>query len=442
MPADQQSNNEEQNREDYRKDINLLPEDLRRELKSTGAAAARRKFSQPRKNQSARPAKPKTPGLMAWWKSLGKQKVSSPTSQPEAKTAPVKFQPSVKPNLQVDVTGPTTPTTDEELDFLAVSPASQPSADPGLEPEPPTPAAPPPPLVEKKPAPAPDQKDQKDQKPEEKPLSRPAPGKKLVAPSAAQPPPPPAAPTKERKPFASIREIMEKDQSGPASNEDFEVNLIPTEYISTDILKRFQKQAIIVGIASLVAVGILYLAISVYGSDRQQQILEIKEKIQVNQAEIDNSKRTLDQLSDFTKQTRYVSEVLVNQKRWSNLFSFLEAETISEVYFDSVIGGKDNKVTLSVNARSYYDLARQVLLWKGNSQISQVEFNSASIDLALWEEYLTNLKNALAEQESLRQQGRLVTQEIVIPGYSEMKDLVTVKSTISFYFNPTLMNKE
>ena len=236
----------------------------------------------------------------------------------------------------------------------------------------------------------------------------------------------------KRASFSSLKELVENEPE--PRTEEFDVNLIPAELITADIKKNFIKKLVMAGVGSLLVVVIFYAGVSILGAKRQTEISTVKQEVEKLSGELDKAQDTLNRLSNFTKQASLVSEVLKGQKKWSQLFSLLEEETIPEVYYTSVSVSSNNEVGLSLVAKSYHDLARQYIIFQSNPHIKEISMGGANMNTEVWEEYLKELQLS-AEREKLASEREEEVPEFKMPSFAQMQNLITVNSDFKFIYD-------
>jgi hypothetical protein len=154
-----------------------------------------------------------------------------------------------------------------------------------------------------------------------------------------------------------------------------DINLIPKEYRKRglDIGGVFSR-------AGMIVLGILILSLLIYGGlfiycnnvdkktkDTEQQITNLQ------------SGRDLatENIIDKTgEKLALVEDIFKNHLYWSQFFAEIEKATVNKVYFpESKFSIDNNKinVNLSGKATSYSDIARQMVSFKENPSLEQIE---------------------------------------------------------------------
>lgn len=409
MSIDQPKNNLEEKDDAYQKDINLLPENMPSPEKIKEVKKPSPKMTSPVNNSVSSLKKSRSSA----WKKLLSKFFKKPPLQKQAtkpqgkKSDSIKFFPSKKPSLQVDIKP------------KAKTPDNLPQSD-----------RPTPPVVsDASPAKLPENKTSQDSVGAGSSAAR-AKDLQIKDISASKPV---SDESQKNNSFTSIKEMVDRDYPDKDESEGFDVNLIPSELITADSQKNFIKKIIIAAAVSILAVVVLYLGISILGSNRQDEIQLMKNDVERLTADLEKAQDTLSQLSNFTKQVGLVGSIVSGQKKWSELFDLLEAETISEVYYTSVTISSNDQVSLEVTAKSYHDLARQYLIFQNNPKITNLYLGAATMDTQVWEDYLAELK-LQTEKQQAQSSRNLEEIKFELPTYNQMQQLITIDSNISFVY--------
>lgn len=232
-----------------------------------------------------------------------------------------------------------------------------------------------------------------------------------------------------KTPVASIKAMVD-DGGKPPTASPFHVNLIPEELRETFDKKVAVKKAAVVGVASVLVVALSFFSLLIFMGGKRKMVKEFKQRIESIEKRMAEAQGILDQLVLFTEQSDRIAQLLKGHSHWSELFTLLEEETLPQVYYESVKVEKDQKVVLLVVARNYHDLARQYLIFEDNPRIDNVELTTAALDTKLWEEYLQNIK--AKKEEATTKEEPLDETLLVTP--EDFKKFVNVKSAISFYY--------
>lgn len=179
--------------------------------------------------------------------------------------------------------------------------------------------------------------------------------------------------------------VLSKPSNGKKTiGQKLGITLIPEEAtVSKEKTKRSRQVALLVIFAFILMLigGGVYWALKWYEGQADLDL----QKIEADLSVINGKNREMDsekvQAQSFQKKLKTVDKLLENHIYWTNFFSFLEKNTVADVYFVNLIGGSDGQVVMSGVARSYKALSRQIVSFRENELISLVSILSASASL-------------------------------------------------------------
>ena len=161
---------------------------------------------------------------------------------------------------------------------------------------------------------------------------------------------------------------------------NMDINLIPKEYRrrGLNIEGLFSKAGIIV-------IGLLILSLLIYGG-----LLIYCKNIEKRTDDIIKQITDLESKRDFTIENTIdktgtkldlVEDAFKNHLYWSQFFAEIEKNTANTVYFsDSKFSIADNRISaiLTGKATSYSDIARQMVSFKEDPALEQIEISAIS----------------------------------------------------------------
>jgi hypothetical protein len=158
------------------------------------------------------------------------------------------------------------------------------------------------------------------------------------------------------------------------------ITLMPEEKISSERAWRPKQIIIIIVLAIILAValGAAYILLKQYQGQADSDL----QKVESDRGGLDQKIKALDaeknQAQIFQKQLRAADELLTGHLYWTNFFSFLEKNTVADVYFVNMVGGSNGQIVLSGVAKNYMAIARQIVAFREIASISNVSILSAS----------------------------------------------------------------
>jgi hypothetical protein len=166
-----------------------------------------------------------------------------------------------------------------------------------------------------------------------------------------------------------------------STDKKTDITLIPAEEVAVKEKRGKSRQIILLVVVAvilaLIGVG-AYLALKWYENKTGLALQKVEADLEV----MDKKNRELvsekNQAQLFQKKLKTANKLLGSHIYWTNFFSFLEKNTVADVYFVNLIGGSDGQVVLSGVAKSYKAMARQIVSFRADDRISKVSIMSAS----------------------------------------------------------------
>lgn len=211
----------------------------------------------------------------------------------------------------------------------------------------------------------------------EEPHPAPAPAPRPVQRPAPQPRPAPSRPPEKSKQPSLTKPSGPKQPIGSKIG----ITLMPEETAETKKNKgQGKKVALLIVIAVLLAsiAGGAYAAVKWYEGQVDLELQKVSTDLLVVNRQIENLGVEKTDAQILQRRLKAASALLDQHVYWTNFFSFLEKNIVSDVYFVSMIGASDGQVTLAGVAKSYKALARQINAFRANNSVGVVSVLSAS----------------------------------------------------------------
>ncbi len=221
-------------------------------------------------------------------------------------------------------------------------------------------------------------------------FSRPTPPpalKPVLPPAPPRPPmenkplPVPKPPQKVEPPRQKNNAPRGKFSKPPGEKIPPDITLIPEEESADKEKRKTSKKAILLASVAIILAlcgGGLYFILGWYQGQADLDLQKIEADLgaarEKNQA-LDSERG---EAQNFQKKLKIADKILGNHIYWTNLFSFLEKNTVADVYFVNLIGGDDGQIVMSGVAKSYAAMARQITAFRAGDQVSKVSVLSAS----------------------------------------------------------------
>jgi|GEM_PF-1718512 len=181
-----------------------------------------------------------------------------------------------------------------------------------------------------------------------------------------------SAPTAELKSKEPSAKQQEQTKTGQPPMEILETNLIKGEIIT---FFDWQKKIVVLTKAILIPVfiiGALYLGLMFYQKQNQAEAEALAQESIKLTAEVKQAESGLEEIMEFQARLKMVSQIFVKHIYWTNLFKFLEDNTIKDVYYAGFSGDTGGVYSLDAVGTRFSDISRQVGIFQDNEKITEV----------------------------------------------------------------------
>ncbi len=213
-------------------------------------------------------------------------------------------------------------------------------------------------------------------------VPQPASRQPFAAPMKPLPPKPaaPSAPTIAPPPPRPPQRPGTPQNAVPSPKESVDVNLVPEEFMTNlDSQNRLLLLGL-VGILTLLLVGVVYLALSVFQT-------KMKNEAQANLVRIEEVDRELARLNTVKRSaatlhaaTLQAQQLLSTHIYWTRFFAGLEKYTVDTVFYRGLSADRSGRLTLVASSRDFRSVARQLLAFRNASDfVREVSITSAAV---------------------------------------------------------------
>jgi len=183
--------------------------------------------------------------------------------------------------------------------------------------------------------------------------------------------------SKKPKPFYHQKKVAEPELEVDLADESL--------FFSWSELYHKIKISIIILLLILIIIGCSYLIlIKMQAAPLEADNLETKITKLESQLVVYGKEK--EEVVAFARRLINISRLLDRHLYWSKLFDLLETSTISDVYYTDLTVDLNGRVDLAIVAKDYPALAQQIAVWQSDSTIEQVEFRGASFQTKLQKE--------------------------------------------------------
>ncbi len=194
------------------------------------------------------------------------------------------------------------------------------------------------------------------------------------------------------KPLSVLEKIDQQLQKGLrlGQGDDFDsdqygVNLIPEEMISPVNRKKIVITLVYSVLFSVILLAAGYVVIEFIHLQEAKKIQTIKQEIQTAETEFIAKSDDLKNLIKYQQTYDNIKLLLSSHIYWDKFFTWLENNVADDVYYIDVSADKNGLVNINLQAQSYEALANQYEIFKNSPEVKKVEINSASLSTSSYE---------------------------------------------------------
>lgn len=188
------------------------------------------------------------------------------------------------------------------------------------------------------------------------------------------------------RPLSVLEKIDQQLQKGihfadktNESDDQFGVNLIPEDMISEVNEKKILHNLLWSFFISLFIVGMGYLAIEFLQLKEAKEIQKLKQEIKVYEDEFISKSDDLKALVKYQQTYDNINLLLDSHLYWNKLFDFLETNVADDVHFLNVTADKNGLVSMAIVAKDYESLANQYEIFKSAEGVLKVDMTQAAL---------------------------------------------------------------
>ncbi len=230
------------------------------------------------------------------------------------------------------------------------------------------------------------------------------------------------------------KELMSEKKS---EKDEHGINLIPEKMVSEVDERKIVQTLILVSILAVFLIGLTWLIIDLVQLRETKQVDKLRQKIQISEESFISKSKDLQALLAYQNTYDNIGLLLNNHLYWSELLEFLERNVIPEVYFTEITADKNGIVEISMMANDYYSLAQQYKVFKDTPEVLRINLEGASLndedgDLSMIEDVAKQIERARNDSSATSTQaGMISTQKLIIDAYKNMP----VKTVMYLYLN-------
>jgi hypothetical protein len=190
----------------------------------------------------------------------------------------------------------------------------------------------------------------------------------------------------KERPLSVLEKIDQQLQKGihfadktNESDDQFGVNLIPEDMISEVNEKKILHNLLWSFFISLFIVGMGYVVIEFLQLKEAKEIQKLKQEIEIYEDEFISKSDDLKALIKYQQTYDNINILLDSHLYWNKLFDFLETNVADNVHFLNVTADKNGLVSMAIVAKDYESLANQYEIFKSAEGVLEVDMTQAAL---------------------------------------------------------------
>lgn len=154
--------------------------------------------------------------------------------------------------------------------------------------------------------------------------------------------------------------------------------IMGTNLIKNEVISFFNWRKKLYFLISLSGAAILIIVLAYVGLFIWEKEAQAKDEILLNQIKTLNQQITeaesyVKDILKFQKKLKLASGLLEQHIYWTNFFTFLEENTLADIYYFDFSGDTGGEYQLSAAAKSFSGITRQLKIFKNNNNVEDVK---------------------------------------------------------------------
>ncbi len=168
------------------------------------------------------------------------------------------------------------------------------------------------------------------------------------------------------------------------------IDFILEEYsgaLKVKILKKFHF-LFLIAIFLLITVFIFRIFLDYRKIEIKEASAELANKNEQLKIEIHNNLKYKKESRDMDNKFKKLDKLINGHIYWSNLFDFLEKNTLENVYYVNFESSGTRQITLQARAASFDNLSKQLETYESSDRVEEVRIDSATLVEGIEEDYV------------------------------------------------------
>ncbi len=212
---------------------------------------------------------------------------------------------------------------------------------------------------------------------------------------------------KNNDPFQRPSDQAEPDNSKNTKEKkdkivgfQYDINLIREEFVPVVDKKKILTTFALASLLAVLLVVFIYFLVDFVKFGRTKKIKELEVSLQQVEAALAQKQQDLVEIADYYQTVNQIKSLLDQHVYWTNLLEFIETNTLTTVYYDSIRATRNGAISLSAKAKDYESVHQQFLVFKNHPAVADIEINNASIDGDARSEIMERILNDVVQNNN------------------------------------------
>ncbi len=213
----------------------------------------------------------------------------------------------------------------------------------------------------------------------------------------------------------------------------YDINLIREEFVPVINVKKMLVTLLLVSLLAILVIVFIYFVVDFIKLSRAKKIQQLQAELKQTEQLLVERQDDLTKIQSYYDTYQRIKFLLDKHLYWTNLLDFIENNTISTVYYESIRASRSGLVDLAAKAKDYGSVWRQYEIFKNSPAVAKIEIKGAALDSELEEEAMQEILTASATSSA-------TSTEIIT--YAKQQELLReILGRMPVQFNITLVIK-
>ncbi len=213
----------------------------------------------------------------------------------------------------------------------------------------------------------------------------------------------------------------------------YDINLIREEFVPVINVKKMLATLLLASLLAILVIVFIYFVVDFIKLSRAKKVKELQAELKRQEQLLVERQDDLAKIQSYYDTYKKIKFLLDKHLYWTNLLDFIENNTISTVYYESIRASRSGLIDLAAKAKDYGSVWRQYEIFKNSPVVAKIEIKGATLDSKLEEEAMQEFLAASATSSA-------TSTEIIT--YAKKQELLReILGRMPVQFNITLVVK-